>query len=194
MTPKQQRFVDEYLIDLNATAAYKRAGYRAKGHVAEAAASRMLRNVEVRRAVADAQKARAQRTARKADEVLEELAAVAFSDIGDVIDFSGDAFRLKKSDDIPEPARRALQTVKTRRYRQRRGNEAVEVEVTEYRFWPKMDALDKLGQHLGLWKQPDLELILADIPEPAHSQLRAALGVGAAAPALAYARPPPPPR
>jgi phage terminase small subunit len=47
LTNKQQRFVDEYLIDLNATAAYKRAGYVGKGKSAENAASRLLGNVGV---------------------------------------------------------------------------------------------------------------------------------------------------
>lgn len=51
LTAKQQRFVAEYLIDLNATAAYKRAGYAADGHSAEASAARLLSNVEVAEAV-----------------------------------------------------------------------------------------------------------------------------------------------
>jgi phage terminase small subunit len=42
LSPKRQRFVDEYLIDLNATAAYIRAGYRAVGHCANVSASRLL--------------------------------------------------------------------------------------------------------------------------------------------------------
>jgi phage terminase small subunit len=42
LSPKQKRFVDEYLIDTNATAAYKRAGYKCQGRAAENAASRML--------------------------------------------------------------------------------------------------------------------------------------------------------
>jgi phage terminase small subunit len=51
LTPKQQRFVDEYLIDLNATAAYKRAGYRSAGNAAEVNASHLLRNHKVSQAV-----------------------------------------------------------------------------------------------------------------------------------------------
>ena len=42
MNPKQKRFADEYLIDLNATAAYKRAGYNSKGQAAEANAARLI--------------------------------------------------------------------------------------------------------------------------------------------------------
>jgi len=47
MTPKQKRFADEYLIDLNATAAYKRAGYIATGNGAEVNASKLLSNTKV---------------------------------------------------------------------------------------------------------------------------------------------------
>ncbi|MBK7687121.1 MAG: terminase small subunit [Rhodocyclaceae bacterium] len=51
LTPKQERFVAEYLIDLNATAAYKRAGYAGKGKSAEASASEILGNLKVAAAV-----------------------------------------------------------------------------------------------------------------------------------------------
>lgn len=47
LNDKQERFVQEYLKDLNATAAYKRAGYRAKGNAAEAGASTLLRHKKV---------------------------------------------------------------------------------------------------------------------------------------------------
>lgn len=51
LTAKQQRFVDEYLIDLNATAAYKRAGYATTGHGANVNASKLLTNTEIRAAL-----------------------------------------------------------------------------------------------------------------------------------------------
>src|SRR5262245_51992495 len=54
-TARQQRFVAEYLIDLNATAAYKRAGYKCRGKAAESASARMLGNVRVRQAISFAQ-------------------------------------------------------------------------------------------------------------------------------------------
>jgi phage terminase small subunit len=54
LTAKQQRFVAEYLIDLNATAAYKRAGYSGKGNVAESSASEILSNPKVAQAVQEA--------------------------------------------------------------------------------------------------------------------------------------------
>jgi hypothetical protein len=48
---KHQRFIEEYARDWNATAAYRRAGYRATGHSAEANASRLMRRPDVAAAV-----------------------------------------------------------------------------------------------------------------------------------------------
>ena len=70
LTAKQQRFVDEYLIDLNATAAYKRAGYTAEGNSAEAAASRLLSNVKVAEAIQKAMDARSKKVGVDAEYVL----------------------------------------------------------------------------------------------------------------------------
>ena len=64
MTPKQQRFVEEYLVDLNASAAYARAGYVARGNSAEVNASRLLRNAQVASAVSAGRTALAESTGR----------------------------------------------------------------------------------------------------------------------------------
>ena len=62
LSRKQERFVEEYLIDLNATAAYKRAGYVGEGNTAEVNASRMLSNAKIASAVKEAKDARTKRT------------------------------------------------------------------------------------------------------------------------------------
>lgn len=73
LTPKQELFVNEYLVDLNATAAYKRAGYKAKGHSAESAAQRLMSNVEVKAAVKAGKEKRIERTQVNQDYVEEIL-------------------------------------------------------------------------------------------------------------------------
>jgi phage terminase small subunit len=77
LTPQQERFVSEYLIDLNASAAYKRAGYKVQGKVADSAASRLLTNVKVRQAIDAAKAERAARTRIDADQVLANIARLA---------------------------------------------------------------------------------------------------------------------
>lgn len=68
LTPKQQRFVDEYLLDLNATAAYKRAGYKGKG--AAACSSRLLTNAKVSSAIEEAMNKRAEKAGLSAELVI----------------------------------------------------------------------------------------------------------------------------
>ena len=79
MTPKQEAFVREYLIDLNATAAAKRAGYSER--TAEKIGSENIRKPEISAAIAAAQQNRAERTGITADRVLKELSRIAFFDI-----------------------------------------------------------------------------------------------------------------
>ncbi len=74
LTPKQARFVEEYLVDLNATQAAIRAGYSAK--TAYSQGERLLRNVEVAAAVAEAKPARSERTKINQDWVIERLVGV----------------------------------------------------------------------------------------------------------------------
>ena len=54
LTPKQQRFVEEYLIDLNATQAYIRAGFSEK--LANTNAAKLLQNTTIAKAIEDARK------------------------------------------------------------------------------------------------------------------------------------------
>lgn len=150
LTDKQRRFVEEYLVDLNATQAAIRAGYSER--TAYRTGADNLRKPQIAAAIADAQAARSQRTQVEADQVVKELALLAFSDIGQVLDFAGDALHLRQPSAIPESARRCISGIKVRRYTEGRGEDALEVEVTEFKLWSKTDALEKLGRHLGLFK------------------------------------------
>jgi phage terminase small subunit len=71
LKPKQQRFVDEYLIDLNATQAAIRAGYSSK--TANEQGARLLATVSVKTAIEKAIKDRSERTKRTADDVLIDI-------------------------------------------------------------------------------------------------------------------------
>lgn len=77
LTPKQQRFVEEYLIDLNATQAYIRAGYAVKSEdVAAATASKLLRNAKVQEAIQEAQNKLSERTGITQEYVLSNIQKV----------------------------------------------------------------------------------------------------------------------
>lgn len=68
LAPKQERFVEEYLVDLNATKAAERAGYSSK--TANEQGARLLVNVSIQKAIAEAKKRRAQKVAVSAEDVL----------------------------------------------------------------------------------------------------------------------------
>jgi hypothetical protein len=86
LTPKQQRFVEQYLVDLNATAAYARAGYVARGRAAEVNASRLLRNAGVASAVMAGRQAKALATGRTVAAVMADIGRVRDDAMQKVID------------------------------------------------------------------------------------------------------------
>lgn len=81
LTNKQKLFVEEYLIDFNATRAAQRAGYGGDDNALAAAGSRLLRNVKIAEKVS----VRLQESAMSADEVIQRLAEQARASIGDFI-------------------------------------------------------------------------------------------------------------
>lgn len=96
VTEKQKVFADEYLIDLNATRAYKVAYPTVKNDdTAAQAGSRMLRNVKVAEYIQKRIQERQKRTEITQDKVLNELAAMAFADVAEAVEI-----RLKPSDKL----------------------------------------------------------------------------------------------
>lgn len=87
LTPKQQRFVDEYLIDLNATQACIRAGYSEK--TAEQMGYQLLQKTSVQTAIEQAMNERQNRTQINADYVLNRLVQIDQLDIADILDETG---------------------------------------------------------------------------------------------------------
>lgn len=86
LTPKQARFVQEYLLDLNATQAAIRAGYSRR--TAQEQGSQLLSHPDIKAAIDAAKIERSDRTEIDADRVLEEIAAMAFYDPADLIGIS----------------------------------------------------------------------------------------------------------
>lgn len=148
LTARQKRFVEEYLLDLNATKAAIRAGYTKDN--AQQAGSEILSNPVVKEAVNKAMERRSARTAIKSDRVLKELALIAFSDLGQIMDFTGESLVLKSANEIPDFARRAIQSVKIRKIVRSDDDGETEETITELKLWNKDSALAKLAAHLGV--------------------------------------------
>lgn len=86
LTAKQQRFVDEFLIDLNATRAYKAAGYSVKSdNAAGVEGHRLLRNPKIAEVIQKAKDKRAERLEITADMVLRRWWDLATADPNELI-------------------------------------------------------------------------------------------------------------
>jgi phage terminase small subunit len=103
LTPKQERFVSEYLLDLNATQAAIRAGYSER--TARAQGQRLLTNVDVAAALSKAKTDRSTRTKIDADWLLRRLADEAEADVADLYNEDGS---LKPVKDWPVIWRKGL--------------------------------------------------------------------------------------
>ena len=141
MTEKQKIFADEYLIDLNATRAYRKAYPSVKkDETAAQAGSRMLRNVKVAEYIAERMQARQERTEITQDRVLEELAAIAFARATDYAEVKDDQVFIKDSAGLSENQIKAIAGIKP-------GKFGIEVKLND-----KEKALELLGRHLGMFK------------------------------------------
>ena len=94
LTDKQTKFVDEYLVDLNATQACIRAGYSAK--TADRIGPELLGKTCVAEAVKAAMEKRSKRVQRTADDVMRDLAAIRADAMQIVHDKDGNAVMLDK--------------------------------------------------------------------------------------------------
>ncbi len=163
LTDKQQRFCDEYLIDLNATQAAIRAGYSAKN--ADKIGPELLGKTRVAEYIAERKQDRIARTEITQDRVLRELAIIAFSNAADyasiiekdaMVDVNGVNVPLEDADgnpikyrtvepvlteDLTEEQKRALAVIK-------KGRDGFEVKP-----YDKVRALELLGKHLGMWTE-----------------------------------------
>lgn len=162
LNDRQQKFCDEYLIDLNATQAAIRAGYSEK--YAHTNANKLLQNTTIANYIAERKQDRVERTEITQDMVLKELALIAFSKATDyanvvektaytqnkdgervpLLDSEGKPVTYKTVDaviteELTEDQKRALASVKE-------GKNGIEVKPHD-----KVRALELLGKHMGMW-------------------------------------------
>lgn len=163
LTAKQQRFCDEYLIDLNATQAAIRAGYSEKTAMEQG--YQLLQKTSVQEYIQERKADRVERTEITQDMVLRELAIIAFSNAADyasivekdaMVEVNGVTVPLEDGDgnpikyrtvepvltsDLTEEQKKALAVIK-------KGRDGFEVKP-----YDKVRALELLGKHLGMWTE-----------------------------------------
>ena len=161
LTAKQQRFVDEYLVDLNATQAAIRAGY--SPHTANQAGPRLLVNVGVEAEIARRMEERSGRVQITQDMVLRELAKIGFSDIRKVLRWGNTEVRLV-SDEAEEPSDddmipyHGLALVDSSEIDDNTAGAIAEVsqgrDGLKVKLHDKKGALVDIGRHLGMFNAP----------------------------------------
>ena len=152
---RHERFCQEFLIDLNATQAYIRCGYKSKNPNARASELRAKPSISSR--IDELKATRSARTGVNQDRVIRELARVAFLDPTQLANMNNATI----SEDASEDDRAAISSVKVKS-----GADWTEREV---KFADKLKALELLGKHLGMFQDNlnitgELPKIINDVP------------------------------
>jgi len=159
LTPKQATFVEEYLVDLNATQAAIRAGYSKK--TAVVIGCQNLMKVNIQAAIQFAKEKRSKRTEITQDKVLREYARLAFFDIRNLYDEDGVLIPIHKLDADTAAAIGGIDVVSV-------GGEDF-IDTKKIKIIDKKGSLNDLARHLGMFekdnkqKQTPLAAILKEI-------------------------------
>lgn len=146
ITPKQSAFVQEYLVDMNATQAALRAGYSQK--TAAKIGHELLRKSAIVEAINRAMASRAERTQVTADRVLTELGHIGFSNIKNLFDKDGNLLPMHMLPDDVAASVASVDVVTSRIP----GSDPAEVQHTvKIKLWSKPEALGLLGKHQKLF-------------------------------------------
>lgn len=164
LTPKQERFVQEYLIDLNATQAANRAGYREPNKQGP----RLLVNVGIQAAIA----ARQQKTAKKYELtnelIIRSIVQELEFDPARLYDSEG---RLLPITELPEDVRMALTSVEFEQH----GSPDAPIYVRKVKWAQRHNAREQAMKHLGLFEKDNKQRHpVQDLPDDALDRLIAA--------------------
>ena len=136
LTPKQEKFIEFYMIEPNSAEAARKAGFKAKN-----AGSKMLANKVVSTEISRRMELRAVDNGIKADDVLKELVAIGMVNLHDYMNPNG---TWKEPAELTRQQMAAVQSIKQSR------NEDGQVVVTGYEFYDKTWGLEQLMIHLGM--------------------------------------------
>lgn len=175
LTAKQQRFVEEYLVDLNATQAAIRAGYSKR--TAYSVGNENLNKPEIAAAIQEARDKQAKRTEITADRVLRELAKMGFSNMLDYATVQPDGYAYIDLADLTRDQAAAIQEMTIDEYVDGTGEDARPVKRVRVKLADKKASLELLGKHLGIFDErlrhlgadgEDLKIIFG-IPRPENA-------------------------
>jgi phage terminase small subunit len=177
LTRKQRLFVAEYLVDLNATQAAARAGYRKRS--AYSTGHRALRIPAVRAAIEELQAERLERLAMSADEMLVQLSLMARANVLDYLRPGRDGEPIADFSGLDRDRAAALSEITVEDFAEGRGESKRDVRRLRFKLHDKLGALDRLAKHHGLLKERVAPEPPADAapPAPKHSNRQVARAI-----------------
>lgn len=162
MTNAQKRFCNEYLIDFNASRAYKAAYKSCKSDLtARTNASKLLTKTNIQKYISEKQKEIEERTEITQKKIIQELAKIALFNIKDIYNENG---TLKKVTELDDDTAKAISGVKilqkagAMKISLSKTNDEIPIEhipeqTVEFKTNDKTRALELLGKHLGMFKE-----------------------------------------
>ena len=168
LTAKQAKFIEEYLIDLNASAAAKRAGFSQKN--SDIIGYQLLQKTTVQKALAIARQKLSAKAGVTQEMVIEGFRQIAQADLAECYNPDG---TLKNIHDIPAEARQALAGVEVFEEHDGRGENRTFVGYTKkIKMWDKVKALDSLAKHLGLYDADNKRKLYLSVEEMSDEVLQ----------------------
>ena len=150
LNDKQKKFADEYIKCLNASDAYRKAGYKCKSDdVAKVCASKLLINPNVEEYIANVRQKLQKKTEITQEMILKELAVIAFQDRTNlakvVVENGKKIVDVTETDKLSEGDKSVIAGIK-------QGRNGIEVATHD-----KMKALELLGKHLGMFSDKAID-------------------------------------
>jgi phage terminase small subunit len=144
LTDKQERFCQEFIIDMNATQAALRSGY--SGKTAHSIGAENLTKPEIQSRLTELKKVLSEKVSITQEMVLNELAKVGFSNLQDYFE---DDLSPKSLSELSESKGRALSSIKKTIVTYEGGS----TETVEFKLHDKIKSLELLGKHLGFFEK-----------------------------------------
>lgn len=160
LTPKQERWCEEYLVDLNAAAAARRSGY--SRNTATQIGTENLGKPVLQARIAELRRARSERVQVDAERVLRELCLLGFSNMADFMVAQEDGTAFVDFSGLTRDKAAAIQEFVVEEFKDGKGEDARDVRRTKFKLADKKSALVEIGKHLGMFRE-QVDLNITDV-------------------------------
>lgn len=154
LTPKQERFCQEYMTDLDGVKAAMRSGYARTTAIAKS--SKWLEKVKFKTRIGNLQSSLAVKTGVTQERVIDEYIKIGFANTKD---FIGEDNTIKDLSTLPRDLTAAVESIQSET-RHDNGDSEGYTDKVKVKFYNKLNALNDLGRHLGLFERDNKQKVL----------------------------------